>query len=167
MVVLVSPNTSCTCLPSSCRNTLDWGPMAPEDSMATVCFVCFVFFVCSKTNKTNKTKKVLAGTSAPHDSHRIPPLHSHRKPLEQVHGGVGVTQYQLHMPPQLLQKCPGLRANGTWRLYGHRSEKVSWSQVRIFCSLPLFWQSSHTTSTTCCLPPIGHCKIVQACSIPH
>ena len=102
MVELVSLDSSCTRLPSSCRNTLDWGPMAPEDSMATVCFVCFVFFVCSKTNKTNKTKKVLAGTSAPHDSHRIPPLHSHRKPLEQVHGGVGVTQYQLHMPPQLL-----------------------------------------------------------------
>ena len=63
-------------------------------------------------------KKELAGTSTTHDSHCIPPLHSHWKPqMEEIQGGVCLSRFQLHAPLNLPQKSPGLGANDSQSLY--------------------------------------------------
>ena len=51
------------------------------------------YYTAAKNKQTNKE---LAGTSAPHDSHCIPPLHSHRKPCIFCF----LTYYEVHTPVQ-------------------------------------------------------------------
>ena len=103
----------------------------------------------------------------PHDSHRIPLLHSHRKPLEQVHGGVGIIRvgcyFSFALSTSLHSKC-WVHSTRLVKVKVAFERQASLSPPPPTQTLDLYAMTVHSSTVTCnCRPKFidcmfGHCQ---------